>query len=315
MVTHVREPRTDLNLLHIVHAIIAEASITRAARRLSLTQPAVSNALRRARSLFQDELLVRSAAGMRPTERARAIWPQLDAALAELNALTRAPVFDPATSTLTFRVAITASLETVLVPPLIERVAREAPQAVLSLQMHTDARSTSDLEQGRLDCAIGMFPNPSEALRTRGVLRDDHVCVVRRGHPAPLPLSLEHFSAYRHILVTPSSRPTGIMDAWLEAHGARRDIAFIVSRYEDALRSVARTDLITVVPRLYATVCAEPGVVLTPLPFPAEPVLYKLLWHDRTDKVPAQIWLRGMLADHVRQSYAARGKKPQAAYL
>jgi DNA-binding transcriptional LysR family regulator len=276
--------RPDLNLLYVVHAILVEGSITRAARRLSLTQPAVSNALRRARVLFQDELLVRSPSGMRPTDRARAIWPKLEAALDGIADLTRTRSFDPATTTATFRVAVTASLEAGLVSRLIARFAAEALLATLCFQMHTNDRSISDLQQGRLDCAIGMFQNPPETLRTRGVLRDEHVCVLRRGHPAKLPLTLDSFSACRHILVTPSSRASGTMDTWLEMLGRQRDIAFIVNRYQDAMYAVEQTDLLTVIPLLFVEAHASPSLVTTKLPFQAEPILYKLLWHDRTTR-------------------------------
>ena len=307
--------RTDLNLLYVVHAILIEGSITRAARRLSLTQPAVSNALRRARVLFQDELLVRSPSGMRPTDRALAIWPQLDAALEGIAELTRSRSFDCATTTATFRVSITASLEAGLVAPLIARFASDAPQAKLCLQPHTNDRSTADLQQGRLDCALGMFPNPPETLRTRGVLQDEHVCVLRRGHPVALPLTLDSFLAYQHILVTPSGRGTGVMDTWLETLGRTRDVAVVVNRYDDAMAAVARTDLITVIPKLFAERTAGPGLVVTPMPFQAGPIVYKLLWHDRADKVPPQIWARGVLAEMVRQCFPPAGvsRVPQAA--
>ena len=295
--------RTDLNLLYVVHAVLAEGSITRAARRLSLTQPAVSNALRRARVLFQDELLVRGASGMHPTDRALAIWPQLDAALDRLAELTRSQPFTAATTTASFRIAVTASLEAGLVPPLLERFSAEAPMATLLLQPHTNDRSISDLQQGRLDCALGMFPNPPDTLRTRGVLRDEQVCVLRRGHPAAPDLSLDAFEALRHVVVSPSGRSVGMLDTWLETVGRRRNVALVVNRYEDAVRVIERTDLITVIPRLFAEAHGQGGTVATALPFHAGPVLYKLLWHDRTDKVTSQAWLRGLVVDLAREAF------------
>jgi DNA-binding transcriptional LysR family regulator len=290
-ITGVNELRTDLNLLHIVHAVIAERSVTRAARRLKLTQPAVSNALRRARALFQDELLVKATTGMRPTERALAIWPGLDAALEQIAGLTRTQRFQPATTTLTFRIAITAALEASLVPRLAIRFAQEAPHALLCFQPHTNQRSITDLEQGRLDCAVGMFANPPDTLMMRGVLRDEHVCVSRAGPP----MTLERFSACRHLLVTPSARPTGLIDTWLAMHGHTRQIVMIVNRYEDALRIVRETDLVTVIPRIFAEAHAE-GMQISPLPFDADQLLFKLLWHDRTDKAPPHVWFREMVA-------------------
>jgi DNA-binding transcriptional LysR family regulator len=301
--------RVDLNLLHVLHAIMAEGGVTRAARRLSMTQPAVSNALRRARIVFRDELFVKTSTGIRPTERALALWPDLHEGLSKLGNLVESPNFRPASTTLTFRMAITESLLAVAEPMVTMRFLAAAPHARLHFLTHTNEISIENLNQGRLDCAVGMFPNPPDTLQMRGLLRDEYVCVMRKDHPALADWGLEAFMACRHISVKQHPHTSSFVDVWLELAGRSRPIAATMVRFESAIAMAAQTDYLTAIPRRLAERCGGADIAIRPLPFQAQPLLYKMLWHERSDKSPARIWFRDLVASAVQE---AVGSVPEA---
>lgn len=303
-ITLINVQRFDLNLLVVLHAVIAEGSVTRAARRLSMTQPAVSNALRRARVVFKDDLFIKAPNGVRPTERALAIWTDLDASLRCLGELTRTPNFSPASTALTFRVAITDSLVAAVVAPLTRRLHAEAPQAKLHFQIHTNTGSIQGLEQGPLDCAIGMFPNPPATLSMKALLHDEYICASRSDHPWLGILTPDAFTTFQHVLVKQAPQSRGFVDIWLELNGRTRPISVIVNRFEDALHLAATTDMLAAVPRRFALAQRHPNVAIARLPFKAEPLIYKMLWHERADKSAPQIWLRGIVQDVVAEQFA-----------
>lgn len=283
--------RLDLNLMQIVHAVLAERSVTRAARRLSMTQPAVSNALNRARLLFDDPIVVRVQGGIRPTERALAMWPELESALTALRNLSRSPSFLPSVCDLTFNIAVTDALAD-LVPKLVISFGRAAPIAHLRIHPHTDATSLADLDRGSLDWAVGIFPDPPANLHARTLFAEDYVCVMRAAHPHARLLTLEGYLSERHVIVAPSGSTSGL--SRLGAEAQRRNVAHIVTHFADALPIVQATDLLTTIPRRIAITYKIPGLVICNLPFPTERIRYKLLWHERTERSQPQQWLRDL---------------------
>ena len=295
------EKRIDLNLLNVFCAIMAERSVTRAAQRLAMSQPAVSNALRRLRHLFQDELFVKAPGGIRPTERAASMWPDLQEALAKIRAVTMPPEFVPAETRLTFNIAVTDTLVSRVIPALAIRFTREAPNAKPHFHLHSNPGSTLALERGTLDCAVGMFPNPSVELQIEGLFSDDYVCIFRRGHPTlGNPPSLEAFVAAKHVLVKQAIWQIGIIDAWLSLAGRKRDIVMVVNSCADAIAVVENTDLAAAVPRRFVeTTASTQQLHIAPMPFDNGKILYKLAWHERNTRNPAQIWLRQMMREIV----------------
>jgi DNA-binding transcriptional LysR family regulator len=211
--------RLDLNLLRVFHAIMTERSVTQAARRLSMTQPAVSNALRRLRQAFADPLFVKGARGVGPTRKATEIWPQLHDSLEAIEHLVSPPEFQPASSRLAFSVAITDSLATTLVGPLALRFAEEAPGAVLRLHPHDNTGSIADLQTGRLDCAVGMFPRPPENLHSSALFADEYICAMGRANPlAKRRLTLAAYIKARHVLTKSSRSERGVVDDSLDVY-------------------------------------------------------------------------------------------------
>lgn len=300
--------RVDLNLLHIFRAIMEERNVSRAAERLSITQPAVSNALNRLRDLLKDDLFTRVVGGVKPTQRALDLWPSVQEALDVLNASVQQVEFDPATTTSTFRFAVTDSLTPSMVPRLSVIFAGQAPFGQLQFHHHSNLNSTNDLLAGELDCAVGMFPRLPNGLQARALETDDYVCVMRNAHPlAGRPLSLDEFAGAVHVLMKPSGTGTGAVDHWLGFHGRARKIAVVVTHFYEALEVVAQTDLLSCMPRKYVeeTLADDHSVVVRDMPFETEKILYKLAWHERTAHAPDQLWFRSLITDLV-------GKMPRA---
>ena len=210
----------DLNLLRVFDEVMAERSLTRAARNLSLTQPAVSNALRRLRETLGDELVVRDGQGMAPTPRALALWPTVREALRRLQASLSPSSFEPAKASTTFVLAMADATAAELMPGLIDILEREAPGVAMRVVPLTTRDPRRLLDEGLADLAVGHFPSVLADLVVRAQGDDavafahqrlydgQYVCVMRIGHPlARGPLTLDRLCAARHRLVSFSGRP------------------------------------------------------------------------------------------------------------
>ncbi len=291
------ETRFNLNLMAVVEAIMLERNVTRAAAALGMSQPAVSNALRRARLLMRDQLFTRVAGGMQPTSRMLAIWPDLRHSLAAVRALVHHR-FEPSSTANSFRLAVTDSLAADLVLGLTLDLLAASPASRISFSNHTNASSLDAVERGLLDCAVGMFPSLPRGLRVQGLFADRFVCVMRAGHALADGMTLDQFTAAGHALVTPSGQDLGVVDGWLSLRGRRRTITTVVNRFADALHIVAASDLIACVPQgVLSATAASDGLALAvaDLPFAAERILYKLVWHDRVHGHPAHEWFRSLV--------------------
>jgi DNA-binding transcriptional LysR family regulator len=298
------ETRVDLNLFHIFHAVMTERNVTRAAQRLAMTQPAVSNALSRLRCLLQDDLFTRGRGGVQPTERALMMWPDIQDAIGKIRTFVVPPEFDAAKSRQIFNVAITYPLRYSLVPALAVYFAARAPHVKLHLHPHTDLGSITELEAGRLDCAVGMFPQPPRELHVEPLFADDYVCVLRRGHPLlGCRLTLKAFAAANHVLIKSSGGGYSVVDAWLSLKGLTRQISLIVNQFEDALEVLKDTNLVAAIPQRLARMAIRADCKIVKLPFASEKILYKMLWHERTNSSAAQIWLRSTIRTLLMDSY------------
>lgn len=300
------QKRIDLNLLNVFSAVMVERSVTRAADRLSMTQPAVSNALGRLRLLFRDELFVKSAGGITPTERAKAIWQGIRRPMEELRSVAVPSEFHAATTAVTFNLAITDTLLSRVVPRLTTRVMHEAPTARLNFHFHSNPSSVTGLETGALDCAVGMFPSFSADIIVEGVAVDEYVCVFSANHSTfGHTVSLEQFLAAKHVVVKQSYRQLGMVDSWISLLGLERDIVATVNASSDGLDTVRKSDLIVAVPQSYFDTVDQRGLRSAPLPFPHDHIFYRMAWHERTDRDPARIWLRSMVRQAVMDVISA----------
>jgi DNA-binding transcriptional LysR family regulator len=296
----------DLNLLRVFDEVMAEGSLTRAARNLSLTQPAVSNALRRLRETLGDELVQRSGQGMAPTPRARAIWPAVREALAQLQSSLIPNEFVPAEANTSFVLAMSDATAAELIPGLTETLEKQAPRVTLRVVPLTTRDPRSMLDEEACDLAVGYFPSMLADLTARTqsgepqpffhqrLFTGEYVCVMRKDHPlAQGPLTIDAFCAARHMLVSFSGRPFGFIDEALATLGRERFVVLTVNQFFTAARVVANANLLTVLPLHFLKVTGfADQLVFRPLPFEVSPVLVDAVWHRRNQQRSSHVWLR-----------------------
>ena len=296
----------DLNLLRVFDEVMAEGSLTRAARNLSLTQPAVSNALRRLRETLGDELVQRSGQGMAPTPRARAIWPAVREALAQLQSSLIPNEFVPAEANTSFVLAMSDATAAELIPGLTETLEKQAPRVTLRVVPLTTRDPRSMLDEEACDLAVGYFPSMLADLTARTqsgepqpffhqrLFTGEYVCVMRKDHPlAQGPLTIDAFCAARHMLVSFSGRPFGFIDEALATLGRERFVVLTVNQFFTAARVVANANLLTVLPLHFLKVTGfADHLVFRPLPFEVSPVLVDAVWHRRNQQRSSHVWLR-----------------------
>lgn len=283
----------NLNLLVALDAVLEEGTVTAAARRVGVTQSAMSHALRQLRELVGDPLLVRGAGGLVPTPRAEALRVPIRRALLDLqHALRDPPSFDPATAQRRFLLGAGDYIAYTVLPSLLER-STETP----GLDLDVVPFSPDDvprLATGELDLGIAAFVAPAPGLRREALLTDDFVCLVRCGHPqVRRRLTLRQFVRLPHVLISPTGVGTSPVDEQLAAQGLQRRIALRIRYFLAAPMVVSRSDLVLTAPRRLGEVFArhfalelhEPPVTLSP--FTLEQV-----WHERYEADPAHRWLR-----------------------
>lgn len=296
----------DLNLLRVFDEVLAERSLTRAARNLSLTQPAVSNAIQRLRDALGDELVQRNGQGIEPTPRAMALWPAVRDALRQLQASLAPSTFDPLQADNTFVLTMADATAAMLVPGLVDIVEDEAPGVSLRVVPLTTRDPRRLLQDEQADLAVGFFPAVLADLTARAqvgkavpfehqrLYDGTYVCVMRKDHPlAGGPLTLDKFCDARHLLVSFSGRPYGFIDESLALLKRERRVVLTVNQFFTAGRVVANSNLLTVLPRNFigATGIAE-QLVFRDLPFQVAEVHVEALWHRRTDLQSDHLWLR-----------------------
>ena len=299
----------DLNLLRVFDEIMTERSLTRAAHKLSLTQPAVSNALQRLREALGDDLMKRSGQEMSPTPRALALWPAVRDALGQLEGALVPGQFVPAQASNTFILAMADATAAKLMPGLLAAMDQTAPGVSIRVVPLTTRDPRRLLEDETLDLAIGYFPATMADLTARiqsgaavafsheRLYSGEYVCVMRRDHPlAKETLTLANFCAARHLLVSFSGRPFGFVDEALAAIGQERRVVLTVNQFFTAGKLVAGSNLLTVLPRHFvnATGIAD-QLVLRELPFAMPLVHVDALWHHRVHRLTAHQWLRQTL--------------------
>jgi len=314
----------DLNLLVAFDALICERSVTRAGARIGRTQPAMSAALSRLRLLLRDELFVRSAAGLQPTPRALELAAPLGEALAAIQrALDFTQAFEPATSVLRFTLGLSEHPTFVVLPALQRRLARSAPGVSLrvrSFQARDDAMAL--LNGGEADIAIGVpagigtGTGTTPRIPTMPLFEERFVCVLRNGHPLlGEAMTLDLFSACRHLLVSPEGDGIGVVDTALAAIGRKRTVAVALPQLYAAPALVAGSDLLAVLMEGVVRTSGLAGA-LTVLPLPPPlalaPIPFVLHWHRRNDAHPAQRWLRAQIVEVCRELGGAGTPPPGA---
>jgi DNA-binding transcriptional LysR family regulator len=322
----------DLNLLRVLDVVLTERSLTRAARQLAMTQPAVSNAMRRLREALGDDLVQRAGFGVEPTARAHELWPAVRQALHMLEHCLAPGAFDPATSETSFILAMADATAAELMPGLVETIERQAPGISIRVLPLTTRDPRRLLSDGQMDLAVGHFPavladltaqaqagamsgamssgaSSAQASFSHARLYDgQYVCVLRKNHPLARQrsLKLDDFCAAHHLLVSFSGRPFGFVDEALASLGRKRRIVLTVNQFFTAGRVVARSDLLTVLPRHFVRVAdSADDLVIRELPFDMPLVHVDSLWHNRHNSSTAHEWLREKVALAAEKVFAA----------
>lgn len=295
----------DVKLLLCFDALMAERSVSRAARRLNLSQPAMSHALARLRRQFDDPLLLKGRGLMTPTSRALQLEAQVQDVLAALRRLADQPAaFEPATARLRFTVMAPEYAEYLIAPQLAPHLQREAPGVSLDFRASDPERAVEWLASGDLDFRLGWWPEPPPALRFKLLFRDRLVCVLRRGHPrARNGLTLDDYLEAAHArLQTPrTSVSTGAVDAAVAAHRRTLDIGLRVQNLWVLAEVLTTSALVATLPeRLALRLQQRHALQLVPLPLAVPDVRMALYWHERTHKHAAHRWFRQLVGEAVK---------------
>lgn len=286
----------DLNLLVAFEALYTQRSVTGAAQRLHIGQPAMSAALGRLRSLFEDELFVRVGREMKPTAKAVAIAPQVMGALDAIRStLATWQTFNPETAQQTFTIATSDYFASMLLPELLGILNRQAPQVNLRLLPVEKDSCLTALEQGTVDIALGTFTDLPSRMHAQTLLVERFVGLAHQEHPAIAQgvVSLERFVQFPHALFTLRRDAQGIIDQILAAQGLQRRVVLTVPYWFALPAAIAASDLLVAIPACLAAYATQHYPVQTfdiPLSLSAWPI--SMVWSQLSDRDPAHSWLR-----------------------
>jgi DNA-binding transcriptional LysR family regulator len=310
----------DLNLLRVFDEVMAERSLTRAAHNLALTQPAVSNALRRLRQTLGDELVRRQGRGVEPTPWALALWPSVREALRQLQEAIVPQSFVPHEARNIFILAMADATAAELMGGLARQMQTDASEVSLRVVPLTTRDPRRLLSDGAADMALGYFPAVLTDLTGRAqageavsfehqrLYAGEYVCVMRQGHPlAKQTMTLDRYCSARHLLVSFSGRPYGFVDEALASIGRQRRIVMTVNQFFTAGQVVVNSDLLTVLPRHFVpTTGMGKQLLLRDLPLDVPPVHVEALWHRRLQHDSAHQWLREQLLHVAQRAFASK---------
>lgn len=306
--------RVDLNLLVFLDVLLRERNVTKAAEQLGITQPAMSNGLKRLRDLLDDPLLIRTSEGMTPTERAEALQPLVRNILNEVEkAVQPSAPFDPATSDRTFRVMASDYIEATLLPKVIAALHEHAPGICLDILTPSDV-SFQDIEKGKVDMALNRFNQLPQSFHQTTLWRDNFACLLSAQHPKVDNFDLEAYLASNHIWVNKTNMGVGTgMDrdntsrlGWIDEALAeldvKRNIRVFTRNYMVASILATQPDLIATLPRRMAKVYADdPKLAIRTPPFPLVPIEIKMIWSPLLQHNPGHQWLRRLIVDIARE--------------
>jgi len=294
--------RYDLNLLPIFVALMEERSVTRAAERLGMTQPAMSNALARLRTMLQDQLFIRERYGIQPTPIALELAPGIAEALAKLDdAVLGQQEFDPASAHRLFTIAPNGYIEFVIVPALVARLAEVAPGITLRLTPYGNDLAETGVTSGTTALVMGRIVDPPDNLVVQHLMDESLECVVRAGHPeVGDTITRTQFESLKHVNVIPPGRLRAGLHQALAQQSLKREVALSVTNFFAVAEMIAVTDYCTTLPRL---ICErlrhDSRLRILPAPVDLGTFPVEMAWHVRYRHDPAHRWLRGLVASVV----------------
>nr|WP_295111549.1 LysR substrate-binding domain-containing protein [uncultured Caulobacter sp.] len=292
--------RYDLNLLPIFVALMEERSVTRAAQRLGITQPALSNALARLRTTMRDPLFIRERYGVRPTQMAEELAPVIAAALARLDdAILGQQDFDPGQAVRLFTIAPNSYVEFVLAPAIVTRLRERAPGIKLRLMPFGTDLTETGVMSGDTAMVLGRIVDPPDNLVVQHLMDEGLSCVVRADHPEiGEAISREQYERLRHVNVLPPGRLRAGLFQALDQRGLRREVAVSVTHFLAVPEMVAATDYCATLPNLICRhLTRDPRLKVLSAPVDLGTFPVQMGWHVRYRQDPAHRWLRALIAE------------------
>lgn len=302
--------KIDLNLLVYLDVLLREKNVTRAANQLNITQPAMSNGLKRLRDLLNDPVLVRTSDGMVPTERARELAPVVRGILLTLEeTLQPNKDFEPQSSPRVFRIMASDYAASTLIPVLLKKLQEQAPQASLDIMTPSDV-TFHDVENGKVDMAINRFDQLPQSFHQKTIWRDSFACLINARNPVLQQFNLDSYLKSQHIWVSKTGFGVGVgmdpkdvqklgwVDEALAKLGKQRNIAVFTRNYHVAMHLAVEMNLIATLPlraaRLYER---DNNMVIMDPPFPIPSIELKMIWSPLLHQDASHIWLRRLIAE------------------
>ena len=306
--------RIDLNLLVYLDALLRERNVTQAANQLSLSQPAMSNGLRRLRELFDDPLLVRTSEGMTPTERALELEPVVREVLSKVDhAVQPRTAFEPAESDRVFRIMASDYAESTLLPTVLDKLRDLGPGITLDIMTPSDV-SFLDVERGKVDMVINRFDAMPQSFHQIPLWNDTFTCVLSPQNPVLENWTLEGYLQANHVWVSKTGMGVGVgvdpsdvqrlgwVDVALNKIGKKRQIRVFTRHYQAAMTMAEQNDLIVTLPTRATHLKRDnPRVVLREPPLEIPPLELKMAWSPLLQHNPANKWLRKLITDTARE--------------
>ncbi len=302
--------KIDLNLLVYLDVLLREKNVTRSADQLSITQPAMSNGLKRLRELFSDPILVRTSEGMMPTARALQLQPVVRDVLSKLEATIQPETeFEPISSNRTFRIMASDYAETTLLAKVLGELRTKAPSVTLDIVTPSDV-SFHDVELGKVDMAINRFEELPMSFHQKVIWYDTFSCMVNADHPSLPNFDLEGYLQHQHVWVSKTGFGVGVgidpnevqklgwVDAELDKLGKKRNIRVFTRHYHMAMWLAKEQGLIATLPTKATELYKDNDSirVLEP-PFDIPPIALKMAWSPLLHHDAGHIWLRRLIVD------------------
>jgi DNA-binding transcriptional LysR family regulator len=302
--------RIDFNLLNSLDVLLSERNVTRAASHLGLSQPAMSNGLRRLRLLFDDPLLIRTSEGMTPTERANELQPVIRDVLSKIDkAVQPQTAFDATTAERVFRVMASDYAESTIFPRILQRLREQAPGISLDIMTPSDV-SFLDVEQGKVDMVINRFDSIPQSFHQIDIWKDGFACLFSVENPIRDNFNLDTYLQAQHVWVSKTGMGVGVginpddvqrlgwVDEALNKLGKKRHIAVFTRHYQAAMLMAEQNDLIVTIPaRASKLQVNNPRVIVKEPPFHIPPIDLKMAWSPLLQNNPAHRWMRRLIVE------------------
>ncbi len=318
--------RIDLNLLVYLDVLLRERNVTQAANQLNLSQPAMSNGLRRLRELFDDPILVRTSEGMTPTERALELEPVVRDVLTNIDrAIQPMSEFEPDAAQRVFRIMASDYAESTLLPTVLGKLRNLAPGLTLDIMTPSDV-SFLDVERGKVDMVINRFDSMPQSFHQIPLWHDSFSCLLSPENPVLENWTLDSYLQASHVWVSKTGMGVGVgmnpgdvqrlgwVDAALHKMGKKRQIRVFTRHYQAAMTLAEQNDLIVTLPTRAAMLKSNnPRVVMREPPLDIPPMELKMAWSPLLQRNPANRWLRRLITETARELEAQTDADAAAA--